>query len=244
MALCAAFLAGYALECAAQRPLLKIDVEQGDEIGGPVKGGYNISITNTADVAATAYDIEIRCHQSDGSAGSSGEWIDGIPGNWSIAAGATLVKHYGGTPETLAPNIDPQKVVAYFATIDSVTNVAVLYADGSSAGDPDAVNLFVLEREADLSNIGKALTLLAANRSTGAPTLAEISDQLQQLAQAKEAQLKAADPKNMRGWIPDPVCRGAARALERATTPSRVASVIAKLQEQQAQLQASRPSLQ
>lgn len=226
-----------AVVCTAQRPLLQLGVSAGDAPNDPGGGGFNLSITNAADVPAIAYQIDVKSHDSEAVAGGTTIWVNaGMPGGEQIGPGATTVQHIGTT--RMPPGIDPSRVIIYFAGIDSVSDLAVLYADGTSAGDSQVVNLFLLERKTTLDSIGQAIALLT-DPSTASLPRQDLASKLKLLGEERDTILNQANADDPPQHFDDVVLLGASMLAAHERTP--LADIVASLRARQAALEASAP---
>lgn len=177
---------------AAQVPLLKFSAPQ----AGP--HGWQVTVTNTYTAAATAYWINLFGEGPPNGLPLAKHWADAVPGppvdRLSIPAGQSRLLSFGNRR---------WQDVAY-------KNVAVIYADGATAGDSVAITRFERIRAAEAADLQSALAILAQAQANGTPRKV--------LAQAFEARATAhaAALRDAQGHVTDRVCKTAASNLERA----------------------------
>lgn len=167
---------------------------------------YDVDITNTRSVPATAVAVEIL---RKGSAGWN--WSDtlsfpgSVPGQ-DLQPGLTR-RVFGG------PNV-------------TGFHAAVIYADGVTAGDPGVISRFILVRAAELADLRQVVPILQAAVDDPLPDRGALAAQFQQRAQDFET---AMGRDQRLGVAHDPVCQPIYQALTLPDRTGRPADLHAQL---------------
>lgn len=119
------------------------------DVSSPVMSprGWAVAVSNTSNQVATAYAIRITAI-GGGHTIAGLHWEDAIPGKVHsptlLAPGETRTIHLGSR--------DMNSV--------SYSNVAVIYADGTTAGEPAVLNHLLAMRRAELTELPEVISIL------------------------------------------------------------------------------------
>lgn len=216
--------------CVGQTPLLQVSNPQA---AGP---SWQVVVTNPYSEAATAFVLSMTSPDRPLPNGFplTRHFEDSVPGSGGrplgIAAGGTKTIALGGVRF---------KNVVYRIE-------AVIYADGSSAGDPALVNHILQVRRAALADIGAALSALGKAQTD--PSLKDdvpgIVDRFREQARAHANQLSSGGQHLHTGdYVCELVWRNLDRPSPRASLGGEVAALSSVLTKWQQMLEQSKPSL-
>ena len=143
-----------AMPLLAGTPLLQVSYVRAQ--GSP---GYEVTVTNVYTVAATAYVLESVSSQSSSVGARTGVWVETVPGSPSekpLGSGESRTWRLG-------PDGTPGREASGFKVM------AVIYADGQTAGAPAYVERFMAERRQLLREIPKIIGSLNQLQQEQAP---------------------------------------------------------------------------
>lgn len=153
----------------AQAPLLQVSPAQ---MG---RHGWEVTITNRYTQPATAFAIQIGAVTADQHRVRGLHWEDAIPGNHPerivLQPGASRSIHLG-SPQWPAPEY---------------TSVAVVYADGATAGDPAVLRHILKVRQAELADLPQAIAILDGANGDAAAVRASLLATFEQRETAGKA---------------------------------------------------------
>jgi len=222
---------GFALPaCLGQTPLLQVSNPQA------AGSSWQVVVTNPYSEAATAFVLSMTSPDRPLPNGFplARHFEDSVPGSGGrplgIAAGGTKTIALGGVRFT---NVKYR--------ID-----AVIYADGSSAGDPALVNHILQVRRAGLGDIGMALAALA--RAQTDPSLAgdlpAMVEKFREQAKTHASQMSAGGEHLHTGdYVCELVWRNLDRPSPRVSLSNEVSALSSVLTKWQQILEQSKPSL-
>lgn len=142
---------------AAQAPLLSVQAEHGPR-------GWVALITNNHNAAVTSFVLRMTYWRDGQGPFRALHWEDAVPGpvvsRMALAPGATRSLRMGGPGFTSV----------------SYENVAVIYADGATAGDSAFVSHIIRARQLELADLREVMPLLARAATDPSSTRASLAD--------------------------------------------------------------------
>lgn len=187
-----------------------------------------MQLTNTYAAAVTAYALQLG--SSLGPGGGGVKWVDSIPGDHGLRPPLP--------PGTSAPVFVPGRG----SQPPDLTNTAVIYADGASAGDPAIVARLVKVREFFLAEIPAAIARLRTAAADPSSDRMALVSACRQQAEENLATLRAGSA----GPVSDRINENIAATLANPANTevqATAAALVAALVRWQTQLQNSLPKL-